>query len=228
MNTALILAGGTGTRLGGNLPKQYIEVAGRPVISYCLDIFEKHPDVDALRIVAEESWHGFIAEWTGRKFKGFSMPGQSRQLSVYNGLKDMMPGAGADDVVIIHDAARPMVTERLISECIRACTGHGGVMPALSMKDTIYASRDGRKISALLDRDGIYAGQAPEAFKLGQYYEANRELLPERILKINGSAEPAVMAGMDIAMIPGDEGNFKITTKADLERFRKLVGEKRF
>lgn len=129
--------------------------------------------------------------------------------------------------MIIHDGARPVVTARLIAECIEACKGHEGAMPALPMKDTVYASRDGRKISALLDRGSIYAGQAPEVFKLGAYYEANRKLLPERILKINGSAEPAVLAGMDIAMIPGDENNFKITTRADLERFRRLVEEKR-
>ncbi len=227
MNTALILAGGAGTRLGGTLPKQYIEVAGRPVISYCLDIFEKHPDVDTLRIVAGESWHGSISGWTGKKFRGFSRPGQNRQLSILNGLEDILAGGEEGDLVIIHDGARPVVTARLIAECIEACKGHEGAMPALPMKDTVYASRDGRKISALLDRGSIYAGQAPEVFKLGAYYEANRKLLPEKILKINGSAEPAVLAGMDIAMIPGDENNFKITTRADLERFRRLVEEKR-
>lgn len=68
------------------------------------------------------------------------------------------------------------------------------------------------------------AGQAPELFRLGKYYEANLRLLPERIRHIHGSAEPAVLAGMDIAMIPGDEKNFKITTKADLERFEKTAG----
>lgn len=76
-----------------------------------------------------------------------------------------------------------------------------------------------------MDRSTIYAGQAPEVFVLGRYYEANRRLLPDDILKINGSTEPAILAGMDIAMIPGDEGNFKITTKADLERFCKMIAE---
>ena len=74
-----------------------------------------------------------------------------------------------------------------------------------------------------MDRGKVYAGQAPEVFLLGKYYEANRALLPDKILEINGSTEPAVMAGMDIVMIPGDERNFKITTAADLERFREIV-----
>ena len=69
----------------------------------------------------------------------------------------------------------------------------------------------------------VYAGQAPEVFRIGRYYEANRKLLPEEIYKINGSTEPAVLDGMDIVMIPGDEGNFKITTAGDLERFQEIV-----
>ena len=91
------------------------------------------------------------------------------------------------------------------------------------MKDTVYQSRDGKAISSLLDRNSIFAGQAPEVFLLGKYYEANRRLFPEKILEIKGSTEPAIMAGMDIVMIPGDEGNFKITTREDLERFRQLA-----
>ena len=89
--------------------------------------------------------------------------------------------------------------------------------------DYVYSSMDGKTIAGLLDRSTIYAGQAPEVFLLGKYLKANQALMPEKILTINGSAEPAVMAGMDIAMIPGDEGNFKITTKADLERFAQMI-----
>lgn len=91
------------------------------------------------------------------------------------------------------------------------------------MKDTVYYSKDGRQITSLLDRQAVFAGQAPELFRLGTYYQANERLLPEEILRINGSTEPAVLAGMQIAMVPGDERNFKITTPADLERFRQIV-----
>ncbi|MDE7233113.1 MAG: 2-C-methyl-D-erythritol 4-phosphate cytidylyltransferase, partial [Lachnospiraceae bacterium] len=102
-------------------------------------------------------------------------------------------------------------------------SGHDGVLPVLPMKDTVYQSTDGKRVGALLNRSEIYAGQAPEAFRIGPYYEANKKLCPDRILKINGSTEPAVMAGMDIVMIPGDEGNFKITTREDLERFKEII-----
>ena len=80
-------------------------------------------------------------------------------------------------------------------------------------------------MKSLLNRNEIYAGQAPELFRLGTYYEANKKLLPDQILRINGSTEPAIIAGLDIVMIPGEESNFKITTKSDLERFRKMIEE---
>ena len=96
----------------------------------------------------------------------------------------------------------------------------------LPMKDTVYLSRDGKSVSSLLNRQEIFAGQAPELFVLGKYYESNERLLPQKILKVNGSTEPAILAGMDIAMIPGDENNYKITTGTDLKRFREYIEQK--
>ena len=140
-----------------------------------------------------------------------------------NGLTDILKYASPEDIVMIHDAARPCLSAEMISQGIAAMKGHDGVLPVLSMKDTVYLSEDGRTVSSLLNRSQVFAGQAPEFFVLGKYYEANQRLLPEKILSINGSTEPAILAGLDIVMIPGDEGNFKITTKADLERFCALM-----
>lgn len=224
MNTAIILAGGTGTRLGGDIPKQYIEAGGKPIIAYCLEAFFAHDMVDAVQIVADEMWHEFILKHINSdKFKGFSAPGVTRQLSIYNGLCDVKNYSSADDCVIIHDAARPLVFAEMITSCFKALEQHDGVLPVLPMKDTVYFSDDGKCISQLVERSMIYAGQAPEAFKFGKYLAANEVLLPEKILAINGSTEPAIMAGMYVAMIDGDERNFKITTRADLERFKEII-----
>ena len=84
------------------------------------------------------------------------------------------------------------------------------MIPVLPMKDTVYVSSDGKHVSSLLNRGEIFAGQAPELFVLGKYYEANERLLPHRIFQINGSTEAAVLGGMDIVMIPGDEGIIKL------------------
>ncbi len=245
MNIALILSGGIGTRVRSEMPKQYITVCGRPVIGYCLDVFLRHPDIDAVQVVADDRWRELILTYidkTGRssnrqgerketvqkchgKWRGFSRPGENRQLSILNGLQDMFMYAGREDVVVIHDAARPMITEQFITACLAAIQGHEGVLPVLPMKDTVYRSEDGRGISSLLDRDSIFAGQAPEAFVLGPYYDANQSLLPDRIRMIKGSTEPAVLAGMDVTMIDGDERNFKITTQQDLIRFQELMAD---
>ncbi len=225
MNIALILAGGTGTRLGSDIPKQYMNINGNTMLTYCLDIFGSHRQIDAVQIVAGKEWHEKIEQdmpaAVADKFRGFSKPGETRQLSICNGLKDIMDYAIDSDIVIIHDAARPFVSEALLSACIVSCAEHDGAIPVLPMKDTVYLG-DGRRITSLLDRSSVYAGQAPEAFVLGKYYEANRRLMPDKIYRIHGSTEPAVMAGMDIAMIPGEESNFKITTQTDLERCKKL------
>jgi len=239
MTIALILSGGTGTRLGAEIPKQYIEVNGRTILSYCLETLLAHPEIDGVQIVADPSWQQTILEeletteklsvecsennaepGLKQKFRGFSAPGATRQLSILNGLEDIRTYASAEDIVLIHDAARPCLSADMISRGIAACAGHDGVLPVLPMKDTVYLSEDGKTVSSLLNRSQVFAGQAPEFFVLGKYYEANKALLPEKILAINGSTEPAILAGLDVAMIPGDEGNFKITTKADLERFK--------
>lgn len=220
MNIAIILSGGTGSRTGSEIPKQYIEACGRPMIAFSMETFLKHEGVDAVQIVADEMWREFILRHAAGRFPGFSTPGASRQLSVWNALSDIREYAADGDTVMIHDAARPFVTSALISGCLKAMEGHDGVMPVLPMKDTVYMG-NGKRICSLLERERVYAGQAPEMFLFGKYYEANRALLPDRILSVNGSTEPAVLAGMDIAMTEGDEDNFKVTTAGDVDRFRR-------
>ncbi len=224
---ALFLSGGVGSRVGGEIPKQYLSVNGRPVFSYSLKVLMEHKDIFGVQIVADPEWESEIALAvkkdgmdTGRLL-GFSIPGATRQLSVLNGLKDilLLSEDPSETYIIIHDAARPMLGEKLISDIVDACPGHDGALPVLPMRDTIYESKDGRIISGLLDRSTLFAGQAPEAYVLDKYIKANEALLPKDILAVNGACEPAVSYGMDIALIAGDENNFKITTKSDMERF---------
>lgn len=233
MVTALILSGGTGTRLGANIPKQYIEVNNRPIISYCFETLAVSRYIDAIWIVADERWQEYIEQKVKPydiydRFRGFSRPGANRQLSIFNGLNDIRAGLEELGVtptergnVLVHDAARPLLSEELIARCVEGAKEHDGAMPVLPMKDTVYFSNDGVSVSELLERSRLFAGQAPELFDIEKYYAANKKLLPDKILSINGSTEPAVMAGMDIAMVSGDENNFKITTMADLERFKQ-------
>lgn len=228
MTVAIILAGGSGTRMHQDIPKQFIAVNGRPIILYTLEIFHNHPSIDVIAIVAPSVWQPQIEQWLVAegmigKLIGFAETGSSRQHSVLNGLIKVREIGSADDIVIIHDAVRPSVSARLILRCIESIGGVDGVMPALQMKDTVYKSFDGKHIGAPLSRDELFAGQTPEAFILDKYYLAHQNMTENELSKIRGSSELAVLKNLRVRMIDGEESNYKITTPLDLERFRRQV-----
>lgn len=224
MNIAIILAGGVGSRMKTiDRPKQYIEVKGRPIINYCLRTFQRHKEVDEIYIVADVSWQDYIIDWIKKdkitKFCGFAPAGKSRQHSIYNGLIACEQSAGEEDVVIIHDAARPFVTEEIIDECIAGAKEMDGAMPVITVKDTVYCSKDGKSIASLLERSQLFAGQAPESFRYGKYRRIHDAATDEELANTRGSSEIAYKNGMEIRLFPGAEKNFKITTMEDLTNF---------
>lgn len=241
MNYAIVLSGGTGTRLGLDIPKQYYEVNNKPIIGYVMDTLAACDKVDGIVIVAAREWQNYIQETALKtsKFLGFAEPGDNRQLSILSGLRflqdylerardgesSMKQEEMEEVLVLIQDAARPCTSLELIASCFFLSDNEDGVMPALPMKDTVYLSHTGECVDGLLKRQEIYAGQAPEVFRFCKYLKANEDLTPEKILSVNGSSEPAILAGMNIKMIAGEEKNYKITTEADLMRFCRDVSE---
>ena len=233
MNIAIILAGGIGSRIGTDIPKQFMELSGRMMIVHSMIPFGNSAYINNILIVAGQAWRDRIEaavedeQSISEKILGFSDPGENRQLSIYNALKEIEKMGLADmvDNIIIHDAARPFVSEDMIADCFNALDKHDGAMPVLPMNDTVYFSRTGTRVDELLNRNTIFAGQAPEAFRYKKYLAANEALLPDKIMHIKGSTEPAVMAGMDVAMIPGDQRNFKVTNRVDLELAEEIMRE---
>ena len=225
MNFALILAGGRSIRLGGNIPKQYLEAGKKPIIVYCLEKFEIEQSISQIIIVAAKEWHNAIQEWVNKynisKFKAFAAAGSSRQHSIVNGMnKAIELGGKTDDNIIIHDAARPNISLKLIRDCCNGLKVYDGIMPVLPIKDATYLSKDGKHISSLLNRNYLFRGQAPEGFILGKYYALHIGMSEHDLETIYGSSEIAYKKGLNIGLIPGDEHNYKITTMADLEKFR--------
>jgi 2-C-methyl-D-erythritol 4-phosphate cytidylyltransferase len=227
-NIAIILSGGTGSRLGSDVPKQYLSVGGKPIINYCLQTFLDCERIDSLVIVLAEEWRPFMNEQlkhlkTQKKIC-YADSGETRQYSIYNGLKKVKEMAfDKDDIVVIHDAARPLCSEKLINRCLDACTYADGAMPAINVKDTVYLSEDGIHIKALFNRSQLRAGQAPEAFSFGKYIKAHEEMKHEDLIKINGSTEIAFKAGLKCVIVEGDPMNIKITTPEDLINFENII-----
>jgi 2-C-methyl-D-erythritol 4-phosphate cytidylyltransferase len=226
--TLILLSGGVGARIGGNTPKQYLAVGGRSILEHTLYRMKCWNEMDSLVIVADTSWQDYAKDVvekvfadSGVSFLGFALPGENRQLSILNAITLLRDQMAEDAYVLIHDAVRPEVSEELIGKITSAMETGDGVMPYLPMKDTIYLKSEGDEIESNLNRDRLVAGQTPEAFDYHKYLKANESLSREEILAVRGSTEPAVSAGMKMVLVPGEESNYKITTKEDFERFRK-------
>jgi 2-C-methyl-D-erythritol 4-phosphate cytidylyltransferase len=215
LNAGLILAGGKGERLTGyNTPKQFLEVCGKMIISYCLDVFAKCKDIDIVCVVADAAFRAQIGGYI------YAEPGASRQISIYNGLKELKEYAPKN--VVIHDSARPLVTVRDISELLKSAEGFDGATPCLPVNETIYRSINGCTIESALNRDELVIGQTPECYNFEMYLAAN-EKFANMLNSFRGSSEVAVKAGMKIALAKGNPDNFKITSNADLKRFREIA-----
>ena len=228
MNTAIILAGGVGSRMASaNLPKQFLLVNERPIFTYCLTTFEQHEDIDKIVICVAETWRNYVDEWLTKlkitKAGTYADPGRTRQHSIYNGLKAASEFCGEEDAVIIHDAVRPLVSAKIISDCMLGAREEDGALPVITVKDTIYQSRDGKTIEKLLNRNELFAGQAPESFNFGQYYKIHNTVTDEEIGSTAGSSEIAFKHGMSIRLVNGSESNFKITTNEDLDTFATII-----
>lgn len=231
MNIAIILSGGVGSRMGLNIPKQYVVVNGQPIISYCLQTFLCNGHTDAIVIGVADEWKEYIMEQMEKLHPAkpvfYAAPGETRQYSIFNALRVVKDQGYSDDsFVIIHDAARPLVSDELINRCYEACDRADGSMPVIAVKDTTYYSEDGKSITSLLDRSKLWAGQAPEAFVFGKYLQIHESMSHEELLKINGSTEIAFKQGLKVEMVEGDPMNFKITTPEDLSNFESIINSK--
>lgn len=230
MAIAIVLSGGTGTRMGLNIPKQYVLVNDMPILHYSLKTFLENDRIEKLVICCATEWIDYVEQYLKKlNFKKsiiYSEPGETRQLTIYNALNKIQDISKDDEIIIIHDGARPLLTHDLINRCLDGCAEFDAVLPVIRMKDTIYLSEDGCHIKSLIDRNHLFAGQAPEAFKYRKYLNIHKSISHDDLLKINGSTEIAYKCGLNVTMIKGDEMNFKITTPEDLESFKTIINEK--
>ncbi|WP_455669616.1 IspD/TarI family cytidylyltransferase [Phocaeicola sp.] len=230
MNIAVILSGGVGTRMGADIPKQYIMVGGKPVIIYCIEQFVNSDSIDAFIISLDGQWKSLVEEYIlqlGLKSPVFySLPGETRQHTIYQALKCAVAnGFSDDDIVIIHDAVRPLVDKETIDNCLKGCMSYDAAIAAIDVKDTIYVSTEADCITEVPERSVLHAGQTPEAFRLGKYLAIHDCRTYEEISAVTGGAEFAFRCGMKVFLSKGKEINFKLTTPEDLHRFEQIISQ---
>lgn len=221
---ALIVAAGRGSRFGGDLPKQYCQLAGKPVLALTMAAFADHPAASVIQTVIHADDATLYAEAVGNSQHKLLQPvtgGVTRQASVLAGL-EALSGKGID-IVLIHDAARPFVSSRLITEAIQAAHAHGAAVPGAVVTDTIVAIDEG-SISATPDRTTLRAVQTPQAFRFDLILAAHRKAAAngEQILTDDGSV--AAAAGHTVHVFNGDSANVKITTQDDLASASQRLG----
>ncbi len=230
MNIAIILSGGVGTRMGANVPKQYIMVEDKPVIIYSIEKFVTSGSIDAFIIALDNQWKDFVDEYVQKmNIQGpvmYSAPGETREHTIYNALKCAKEnGYDDDDIVIIHDSVRPMVSKEVIDDCLKGCEDFDAAIATIDVKDTIYMSVADNCITDVPKRSTLHAGQTPEAFKLGKYLKIHDERTYEEICAVTGGAEFAFRCGLKVYLSKGAEINFKLTTPEDLQRFEQIIKE---
>lgn len=232
-NIAVVLSGGTGSRMGADLPKQYIELAGKPVIVHTLEQMQRCEVVDGAVVTAAPEWSAEVLRWKKEfsltKLLAVAPAGADRQLSIRNGLIAAESFMDNDELsgVIIQDAVRPLASVGLLVRLIVELQAAPAVMPALPITDTTYTSRDGKWVDGLLDRSALFAGQAPEAFRFWPYLALYRETPEEILCSMSGSCQLPYSRGWRVKIIPGERENGKITYAGDLQDCEKLFFERR-
>ena len=227
MNIALIIAGGRGMRMGQEIPKQFLTVADKPVIAYTLEAFQKHPDVDAIAVVCVEGWDSILAAYARQygitKLRHIIPGGENGQGSIRNGVFELEKHYSPDDLVLVHDAIRPMVSQDIISGCIATAREHGSAIVTIPCQEAMLETEDQISTHSTYPREKLKRTQTPQGFALGRLADAHRRALERGITNSVASCTLMVELGETIYFCAGSEKNIKLTTPDDMEIFKALL-----
>lgn len=225
MNIALILAGGMGSRMGQDIPKQFIHVNNRPVIIYTLLAMQQHAGIDRIQVVCIDGWaailEGYAQQFNITKLGGIVSGGDTRYSSTRAGMESL--GSVRDeDVIIVHDAVRPLVTAESLSDTIAVCKQYGNSMTILDCPDTMYARSNTQYTSEVVERSGLVRGQTPEAVS-GRRMHEMYQAADEKSVYLDSISAMQNVLGWDIHFAKGSERNIKLTRTEDIELFKALL-----
>lgn len=226
MVTALIFAGGTGQRMNSrSKPKQFLELHGKPIIIHTLEYFEEHSSIDAICIVCLDGWQKDMRQLLSiygiKKVRWIVTGGKTGHDSIYNGLKALTEDCATDDIVLIHDGVRPLITDELITDCIAAVMKYGNAITVEKAAESVVEINEDGRIINVPDRSYMRIAKAPQAFYLRDIWEIHQQAYSDGFKSID-SAHLMNHYGKELHTIDSTVYNIKIATPSDYYVFRAL------
>ena len=231
MNIAIILAGGVGTRMKRDIPKQFISVYDKPILLYTLEGFQKHPQIDFIEVVCVDGWHdvvwAYAKQYNITKLKWIVSGGNTGQESIRNGVYNLEGKVAADDIIVIHDGIRPLVDESVLTDVLLVAEKYGNAVTSLPYNEQIFVvdENDENITRKYIPRETLRRVSTPQAYRYGvlnaRYHEAF-----EKEIGIYGSSYTNTMMvelGETLHFAAGSDKNIKLTTKDDLEMFKAYI-----
>lgn len=229
MNIAVLIAGGSGNRMGQDIPKQFMHVDGCPIIIHTMKCFQRHPDIDAISVVCLKGWDTVLQAYANQfsitKLKWIFEGGSTGMESIHNGIYGLKEsGCADDDLVLIHDSVRPLLSQDIISSNIAICKAYGYAITGIQCREAILESDDGFSTTTSIPRDRLIRTQTPQTFRLGNIIQIHEEAKEKGITNSVASCTLiAEVGGREMHIVPGSEKNIKVTTVEDLEILKALM-----
>lgn len=231
MNIAMVIAGGSGNRMHQDIPKQFLTVNEKPVIIYTLEVFQRHPAIDEVVVVCIEGWEqvlwAYAKQFNLTKVSAIVKGGNCGQNSIYRGLVEIGREHKPDDIVLVHDAIRPMVSEEIISDCISKTVEYGSAIACIPCAEVMLVTDNQKNSGQVFDRDHLKRTQTPQGFHLGRLREMHEKALAQGITDSTASCMLAIQMGEEVYFSKGSEKNLKLTTVEDIDIFKALLLAKR-
>lgn len=230
-NIAIIIAGGYGSRMGQDIPKQFINVYDKPVLIYTLESFQKHPQIDEIEVVCIDGWKSVLWAYANQfnisKLKWVVSGGRTGQESIRNGVYNLEGKANPDDNIIIHDGIRPLVESSILTDVINKCVQYGNAVTSMPYNEQIFvvSEDDETTTTQFIPRETLRRVSTPQAYKFdlidSKYHEAYK-----KEIGIYGSHYTNTMMvelGVRLHFAAGSDKNIKLTTRDDLEMFKAYL-----
>lgn len=229
MNIALIIAGGVGARMQAAIPKQFLTVFDKPIIAYTMEKFERHPAIDVIAVVCLDGWDNILASYAKQykitKLKHIIPAGSVGQESIKNGIMELAKHYDENDIVLIHDAIRPNVSEDIISECLAVTKQNGNAIVCVPCQEAMLEVFDKDSSTSSYPRDRLKRTQTPQGFILKNIVQAHKKAADLGITNSIASCTLMIEVGEKVYFSTGSEKNIKLTTPEDIDIFKALLKE---